>query len=70
MSVASRCLKRYALPKASPVEIVRHLMESNGLRQADVIDIFGSASIVSEVLRRKSDRGKSQRFHFAPDLFF
>jgi HTH-type transcriptional regulator / antitoxin HigA len=68
--------KNYALPAASPVEIVRHLMESNGLRQADMIDVFGSASIVSEVLRGKRDLAKnhienlSRRFHVSPAVFF
>ena len=45
--------KHYSLPTASPVEILRHLMDSNGLRQADLIDIFGTASVASEVLNGK-----------------
>jgi len=40
--------KHYSLPTASPVEILRHLMDSNGFRQVDLIDVFGTASIASE----------------------
>jgi len=68
--------KAYALPPASPLEIVRHLMDSSGLRQVDMIDVFGSASVASEVLSGKRDLAKahierlSQRFNVSPALFF
>ena len=68
--------KNYALPPASPLEIVRHLMESNGLRQMDLVDVFGSPSIASEVLSGKRDLAKghierlSHRFNVSPELFF
>ena len=68
--------KTYRLPAASSVEIVRHLMDANGLRQADMVDVFGSPSIVSEVMNAKRDLAKShierlsQRFNVFPALFF
>ena len=68
--------KAYRLPAASPVDIVRHLMEANGLRQVDMIDVFGSASVASEVLNGKRDLAKahierlSRRFNVSPALFF
>lgn len=68
--------KTYPLSAASPVEVVRHLMDSNGLRQVDMIDVFGSASIASEVLSGKRDLAKahierlSQRFNVSPAIFF
>jgi len=68
--------KRYSLPHATPREIVRHLMESNGLRQSDLIDVFGAESTVSEVLNGKRDLAKSHiqklslRFHVSPEVFF
>jgi HTH-type transcriptional regulator/antitoxin HigA len=68
--------KNYALPEAAPRDIVRHLMESNGLRQVDLVEVFGSESIVSEVLSGKRDLAKSHieklslRFHVSPDVFF
>jgi HTH-type transcriptional regulator/antitoxin HigA len=68
--------KNYALPSASPIEIVRQLMDANGLRQVDMIDVFGTASIASEVLNGKRDLAKghierlSRRFNVSPELFF
>jgi HTH-type transcriptional regulator / antitoxin HigA len=66
----------YHLKPASPIEVVRHLMDSNGLKQSDLIDVFGSASIVSEVLKKKRELSKthiqklSRRFHVSPEVFF
>lgn len=66
----------YALKQAKPVEVLRELMQSNALKQKDLIDIFGTPSIVSEVLREKRSltvehiRKLSQRFHVSPEVFF
>ncbi len=68
--------KHYSLPAATPLDILRHLMESNGLRQVDLVNVFGTASVVSEVLKGKRPLSKShieklsQRFHVSPELFF
>ena len=69
--------RHYALPgQATPRDVVRHLMKSNGLRQTDMIDVFGSTSVVSEVLSGKRDLSKthiarlSERFHISPAVFF
>jgi HTH-type transcriptional regulator/antitoxin HigA len=32
--------KHYALPKASPTETIRFLMDQNGLKQKDLTDVF------------------------------
>jgi HTH-type transcriptional regulator/antitoxin HigA len=37
--------------KAGPIDIVRHLMDANGLRQTGLLDVFGTASVISEVLK-------------------
>jgi len=42
--------QHYALRKATPVETLAELMDVNGLKQKDLVDIFGTPSIVSEVL--------------------
>jgi len=66
----------YALKPARPVEVLRELIESNGLKQKDLLDIFGTPSIVSEVLREKRCltvehiRKLSRRFHVSPEVFF
>ena len=68
--------KNYAPPPGAPRDVVRHLMESNGLRQVDLIDVFGAESTVSEVLSGKRDLAKShieklsRRFHVSPEVFF
>ena len=68
--------KRYRLPRAQPLEVVRFLMEQHGLKQRDLVDVFGTPSIVSEVLNGKRELNKdhigrlSARFHVSPELFF
>ncbi len=68
--------QRHSVPDASPVEVLRTLMEANELRQKDLVPIFGSESIVSEVLHKKRALNKnhieklSKRFHVSPAVFF
>jgi HTH-type transcriptional regulator/antitoxin HigA len=68
--------EHHAIPEASPVEVLRALMEANDLRQKDLAPILGTESIVSEVLRGKRELNKGQieklskRFHVSPAVFF
>jgi HTH-type transcriptional regulator/antitoxin HigA len=68
--------ERYSIPDASPIEVLRTLMVANDLRQRDLIPIFGSESIVSEVLNKKRELNKkhiaklSKRFQVSPAVFF
>ena len=68
--------KNYQLPKASPLQVIAFLMEQHGLKQKDLADVFGTPSIVSEVLNGKRELNKqqirrlSERFHVSPELFF
>ncbi len=68
--------RHYTLPKASPIEVIMFLMEQHGLKQKDLTDVFGTPSIVSEVLSGKRDLNKdhiaklSERFHVSPEVFF
>ena len=68
--------KHHRLPDASPVEVLRTLMDANDLRQKDLVPVFGSESIVSEVLHKKRALNKthierlSKRFHVSPAVFF
>jgi HTH-type transcriptional regulator/antitoxin HigA len=50
--------KHYELPKAAPLEVVRFLMDQHGLKQKDLLDIFGNASVTSEVLSGKRELSK------------
>lgn len=68
--------EHHSIPEASPVEALRALMEANDLRQKDLVSIFGSESIVSEVLHKKRGLNKthieklSKRFRISPAAFF
>lgn len=68
--------ERHPIPDASPVEILRTLMDANDLRQKDLASVFGSESVVSEVLHKKRSLNKShilklgKRFHVSPAVFF
>ena len=65
-----------SIPDASPVEVLRTLMDANNLRQKDLAPIFGSESIVSEVLHGKRELNRthieklSKRFRVSPAVFF
>lgn len=67
--------KHYALKASSPVEVLNELMFANGLKQKDMLDVFGTPSIVSEVLHGKRQlttehiRRLSRRFHVSPEVF-
>ena len=66
--------KHYALKPADPVTVLAELMAANGLKQKDLLDIFGTPSIVSEVLHGKRQfttehiRKLSKRFHVSPEV--
>jgi len=68
--------EHHSIPDASPVDVLRTLMDANDLRQKDLASIFGSESIVSEVLHRKRGLNKShieklsKRFNISPAVFF
>lgn len=68
--------KHYNLPKSSPLEMLQFLMDQHGLKQKDLVGVFGTPSIVSEVLNSKRELSKehirrlSARFNVSPELFF
>jgi HTH-type transcriptional regulator/antitoxin HigA len=65
----------YALGHAKPVEALRVLMEDRRLRQRDLIPVFGSSSVVSDVLNEKRAISKTharklaELFHVPVGLF-
>ena len=68
--------ENYAIDKSEPHEILQHIMESKGLRQADLVDIMKSSSgVVSEVVNGKRTISKAQAkalgdyFQVSPSLF-
>ena len=68
--------KHYSLRPATGVEALEELMQANNLKQKDLVNIFGTPSIISEVLSGKRKlttehiRNLSRRFHVSPELFF
>jgi HTH-type transcriptional regulator / antitoxin HigA len=68
--------QRYPLPDVEPAEMLRFLLDQNGLSQRDVAAELGSESTVSLVLsgRRPLNRDHiarlSERFHVSPAVFF
>ena len=50
--------RRYELGHARPIEALKSLMEDRGLRQRDLIPVFGSSSIASDVLTGKREISK------------
>lgn len=68
--------KRYPVPKAKPISVIRFLMDQHGLKQKDLNGIFRTVSIASEVLNGKRELNKDQierlsaRFHVSPEVFF
>jgi len=67
--------RHYALKASSPVYVLNELMMANGLKQKDMLDVFGTPSIVSEVLHGKRQlttehiRRLSRRFRVSPEVF-
>lgn len=66
----------YPVVDVGPLDIIRHLMEEHRLRQKDLADVFGTESIVSDVLNGKRELNKehikrlSERFKVSPAVFF
>ncbi|MEG5056556.1 transcriptional regulator [Microcoleus sp. A2-C5] len=61
--------------ESEPHEILQHIMESSGTRQADLVGIIGSSGVVSEVVNGKRAISKAQAkalgdyFNISPSLF-
>jgi HTH-type transcriptional regulator/antitoxin HigA len=68
--------QRYPVPDAEPVDVLRFLLDQNGLSQREVAAELGSESTVSLVLSGKRLLNRdhiarlSQRFHVSPSVFF
>lgn len=67
--------KFYQPEDATPLEVLRHLMEERDLKQSDLWELFGSKGIASEVLNGKRGISKAQAkklaeyFHVPVSLF-
>lgn len=52
--------QHYAIPDAPPQRVLQTLMENRGLKQKDLLPIFGSKGIASEVINGKRAISKEQ----------
>ena len=76
LHLVDHCEHRTTTPPAStPRQVLRHLMDQLQLKQADLAPVFGTVSIVSEVLsgkrqiNAKQARKLADYFHLSADLF-
>jgi HTH-type transcriptional regulator / antitoxin HigA len=67
--------ENYPMDESSPHEILQHLMEANGTRQADLVGVIGLSGVVSEIVNGKRSISKAQAkllgeyFKMSPSLF-
>lgn len=67
--------KNYPIPDAPPHEVLQELMRSRGLKQRDLLSIFGSDGLASEVVNGKRNisrahaKSLAEYFHVPVDLF-
>jgi HTH-type transcriptional regulator/antitoxin HigA len=67
--------EHYPFEESSPNEILKFLMEQQDLKQSDLLPIFGSSGIASEVVNGKRSISKNQAkklaefFHVSVELF-
>lgn len=50
----------YPVEPSSPTEVLRHLMDANGLKQADLVPVLGSRARASEVINGVRGISKEQ----------
>lgn len=67
--------EHYELTASTPLERLKFFMEQQDLKQKDLVDVFGSKGIASEVLSGKREISKkvaerlAERFHTSAALF-
>lgn len=67
--------RQYPMGESSPTEMLKFLMEQRGLRQRDIVHLFGSSGVASEVINGKRAISKNQAkalaefFRVSPELF-
>jgi HTH-type transcriptional regulator/antitoxin HigA len=68
--------KHFTIERASGVEVLKALLDTNGLRQKDLAEYLGGESVVSLILKEKRQLNRQQieklshRFHVSPAVFF
>ena len=52
--------ERFPIPEGEPIEVLRHLMDAQDLKQEDLVGVIGSRGVVSEVVNGKRAISKDQ----------
>ncbi|MGK7913113.1 MAG: type II toxin-antitoxin system HigA family antitoxin [Synechococcus sp.] len=52
--------EHYPIDEATPHQVLQHLMEENGIKQAQLVGVIGSSGVVSEVVNGKREISKNQ----------
>lgn len=67
--------RHYPPGETSPTATLQFLMEQRGLRQRDIVHLFGSSGVASEVINgnraisKNLAKSLAEFFHVSPDLF-
>lgn len=67
--------EHYPMKNAAPHQVLQELMQARGLRQRDLITVFGSSGYASDVVNGKRGISKEQAkrlgefFHVSPEAF-
>jgi len=67
--------RHYPMGEVAPYKMLKFLMEQRDLRQKDIVHLFGSSGIASEVINGKRSISKAQAkkladfFHVSVELF-
>jgi HTH-type transcriptional regulator / antitoxin HigA len=67
--------QNYAIDRASPAEVLLHIIESSGIELTELVSIFGSSESVAQVLAgtKSIDPDRAQalgnRFKLSPKIF-
>ena len=79
LALLERLVKEYddqvEIPNVPPHKMIQFLMDQRHLRQADLLPVFGSRSVASEVLNGKREPSKAhirklaEFFHVPASLF-
>ena len=67
--------KSRTAPQVSPIEVLKYLMEKHNLSQRDLVEVIGSDSLVSRIVRGERNltvahmHALAERFHVSPAVF-
>ena len=75
MLVEAYELQHYEIDRASPSEVLQHIIESSGIDRTELVNIFGSSELVAQVLAGTKSidpiwaQALGSRFKLSPKIF-